>query len=573
MHDLFNKSCAIYDYMTSNLLHSISNFNFSNSKYFIKSISFLIVLLFPFSFINAQFTVNSASEFNNLNLSAGDVVTWENGTYSNQEIIFMAGGTASNPITLKAETPGGVKFTGDSQINISGDYLIVEGFFWDGGVGTSDHIEFRRSGSNSDFANNCVIRNCAFDNLATSGDDKSRWIVMYGRNNTVENCSFMNKLSTGACVLVELRYQNGGVAGHQIRNNYFYNFPSKDGRTNNNDSEAIRIGTSSFQTVNAGVTVQGNYFKETDGENEIISNKSFGNIFRYNTFRNSRGSLVLRHGAGATVDGNYFLGENKAKSGGIRISDSDHIIINNYMQGLNNDGDSFNNGITLMGGGTSSGGTSNGYQNVENILVAFNTIYNSDDPIHFNDSKGNFKPQGVLANNLIYSTNGAIVSGDISQIGSNISYTGNLFGGSTIGISDNGITETNPNFSASGEIFKPSNSGSAANSATGTFSQVNKDVEGVNRPSNNKDVGAHEVAGGTGSGINQNPVTDAQVGASVGACFLNSAGTTFNCSSTPPPPPSDALTVSTLSDFIASGESKSVNITSNVNWSVTDDQY
>ena len=124
---------------------------------------------------------------------------------------------------------------------------------------------------------------------------------------------------------------------------------------------------------------------EVDGENEIISNKSLGNTFRNNTFRKSRGSLVLRHGAQALVEGNYFIGENKAKSGGIRVSDQDHVIINNYMQGLDNTSDAYNNGITLMGGNASSGGTSSGYQHVNNVLIAFNTIYNADDPIYFND--------------------------------------------------------------------------------------------------------------------------------------------------------------------------------------------
>ncbi len=527
---------------------------------------FLFLSIF---FAAAQITVNSASQFNNLNLSPGDVVTWTNGTYSNQNINFIANGTATNPIILKAETPGGVKFTGSSQLNFSGEHLIVEGFFWDGGTGTSNHVEFRREGSSSDLANNCTIRNCAFDDLSTSGDDKSRWIVLYGRNNTVENCSFLNKRSTGACILVELRYQSGGVAGHQIRNNYFYNFPSKDGRTNSNDSEGMRIGTSSFQTVNAGVTVQGNYFREVDGENEIISNKSKGNIFRNNTFRKCRGSLVLRHGAQATVDGNYFLGENKAKSGGIRISDSDHTVINNYMQGLSNGGDSFNNGITLMGGNAASGGTSNGYQNVANIVVAFNTIYNSDDPIHFNDSKGTTEPQGQLANNLVYSTNGTLVSGDISQIGGSITYSGNIFGGSPIGISDNGITNANGNFSASGEIFKPSSSGPAANAATGSFSQVSQDVEGRGRPSSNKDVGAHEVSGGSGTATSPIPLTNSTVGDTIGACFLTASGSANTCSSAPP---ADALSVSSVSEFTASAGTKTATITSNLSWSVTDNQ-
>ncbi|HAS45130.1 MAG TPA: hypothetical protein DCS93_31900 [Microscillaceae bacterium] len=499
------------------------------------------LLVFFLSFfvleVSAQTVVSTESQFNSAvsNASAGDQIVVANGTYSNWSMnIVGSNGTPSNPIIIKAETPGSVVFTGNTQLNIAGSYVIVDGFYWNGGIGTSDHVEFRRSGSSSEFANHCTIRNCAFNDLNTSGDDKSRWIVMYGTNNTVENCSFLNKKSTGACILVELRYQGSGSAGHVIKNNYFFNFPSKDGRTNAGDSEVIRIGVSSFQTVDAAVLVEGNYFKETDGENEIISNKSRNNVYRYNTFRKCRGSLVLRHGAGARIEGNYFLGENKAKSGGIRITDSDHVIVNNYMQGLNNAGDIWNNAITLVGGNTSSGGTSNGYQYVNNILVAFNTIYNADDPIHFNDSRGRTAPQGTLANNLVYSENGTLVSGDISSIGGGITYSGNVFGGSSIGISNAGITNANANFSASGEIFKPSSTGPAANVGGSTYNTIDTDIERKTRPNSNMDVGAHEVSGGSGSVLNS-PIADSNVGAKVGCCFLNATGSPSSCSGTPPP--------------------------------------
>ena len=501
----------------------------------------MTLLIFFLSFFvlkaSAQTVVSTESQFNSAvsNASAGDQIVVANGTYSNWNMnIVGRNGTASNPIVIKAETPGSVIFTGNTQLNIAGSYVIVEGFYWNGGIGTSDHVEFRRSGSSSEFANNCTIRNCAFNDLNTSGDDKSRWIVMYGTNNIVENCSFLNKNSTGACILVELRYQGSGRVGHTIKNNYFFNFPSKDGRTNAGDSEVIRIGVSSFQTVDAAVLVENNYFKETDGENEIISNKSRNNVYRYNTFRKCRGSLVLRHGAGARIEGNYFLGENKAKSGGIRITDSDHVIINNYMQGLNNAGDIWNNAITLVGGNTSSGGTSNGYQYVDNILVAFNTIYNADDPIHFNDSRGRTAPRGTLANNLVYSENGTLVSGDISSIGGGVTYDGNVFGGSGIGISDAGITNANANFSASGEIFKPSSTGPAANAGGSTYNTIDRDIERKIRPNNNMDVGAHEVSGGSGSALNI-PIADGNVGTKIGCCFLNATGSFSSCSGTPPP--------------------------------------
>ncbi|MEQ9307505.1 MAG: polysaccharide lyase 6 family protein, partial [Marinoscillum sp.] len=251
-------------------------------------------LLSSLASFGAEYTVSSAGQLNSLNLSAGDVVTWTDGTYSNQNITFNGSGTQNNPIILKAETPGGVILNGSSKLNIYGSYLIIEGFFWDGGEGASDHVEFRKSGSNSEFANNCTIRNCGFDNLYTPEPGKSRWIVLHGTSNVVENCSFVNKLSAGAAILVELSYAGSSTPGHTIRNNYFYNITPKDHfSTNSGDCEAIRIGVSSYQAVSAQVLVEGNYFKAADGENEIITNKSADNTFLHNTFRNCRGSLVL----------------------------------------------------------------------------------------------------------------------------------------------------------------------------------------------------------------------------------------------------------------------------------------
>jgi poly(beta-D-mannuronate) lyase len=485
-----------------------------------------VILLFSGTMAARNYTVSDASQFNALNLRPCDVVTWANGTYSNQNVVFNGAGVAGNPIILKAETPGGVIFTGSSEMNIYGDHMIIDGFYWNGGIGTNNHVEFRRSGSSTDFARNTIFRNCAFNDLQTVGDDKSRWIVLYGSNNTVENCSFLNKNSTGVYLLVALNHQQGGVTGHIIRNNYFYNVTPKDGRLNAGDSEGIRIGSSSKQSTNASVLVEGNYFKEVNGENEIISNKSVGNIYRGNTFRSCRGSLVLRHGAQVLVERNYFMGENKLNSGGIRVSDQDHVIINNYMQELDNSSSGFNNGITLMGGSAVSGGTSNGYQNVSNVLIAFNTIYNSINPIHFNDSRGSAAPGGIFANNLVYSDRGTIVTGDISQIGGQMNYVGNIFGGSNIGITNTGIINANPNFIAAGEIVKPDLTGPVGNAALGNYPQVMVDIEGFGRPALGKDVGAHEVLAATSIGTNFQPINDVEVGQEIGVCYLNAQGLT-----------------------------------------------
>ncbi|GAA4113521.1 hypothetical protein GCM10022393_12580 [Aquimarina addita] len=535
-----------------------------------KTISFSLIiaaLLISPQIFATDYTVNSADEFNDLSLSPGDVVTWENGNYSDQEINFSNGnGTASNPIILQAETPGGVIFGGSSTVLIAADYVIIDGFYWKDGEGANNHVQFRNGSS---YANNSTIRNCAFNDLGESGTDKHRWIVLYGTNNIVENCSFFNKRSPGALILVELEYNDFNPVGHIIRNNYFYNYVARpDGETHAGDSETIRVGTSEYQDKSASVLVENNYFQEADGENEIITNKSANNTYKHNTFRNCHGSLVLRHGANAWVEGNFFLGENKEGSGGIRVTDSYHTIINNYMQGLNNADDIWNNGITLVGGSDASGGTGNGYQRVDDILVAFNTIYNADDPLFYND-RSSYDPTGVFAYNLVYSTNGTLVSGDISGTGQGMTYVGNIFGGSDLGLSDSGFTEADANFSASGEIFKPSSSGVAANAAGSSYnSVVGFDIEGRTRPGSNMDVGAHEISGGSGSVI-YGPITDSQVGDIVGACFLDAyASPLSECGATN----TNLLTVTAVSEFSAAAQSKSVSITSNVDWTVTDNQ-
>ena len=153
--------------------------------------------------------------FNFSTLGAGDTVILADGEYDSDKRIKFSPttGTVDSPITFRSTTPGGVKFTNGLQMSIGGDYVVIDGFHWKGGYGASNFIEFR---DGEDYANYSTIQNCAIDGLALSPDEiaddgttsitKHRWIVLYGTYNTVINCSFMNKESAGALVLVELQY-------------------------------------------------------------------------------------------------------------------------------------------------------------------------------------------------------------------------------------------------------------------------------------------------------------------------------------------------------------------------------
>ncbi|MCF7560496.1 T9SS type A sorting domain-containing protein [Sabulilitoribacter multivorans] len=521
----------------------------------------LIVFICGFS-VTAQTTynINNPEELEDQAYVAGDIIILADGTYNSDSTIdFIGNGTANDPITFRAETPGGVKFTGGLQLNIGGDYVVVDGFYWQGGYGSSSVIEFRNG---TDYANHSTIQNCVMDGLIVHPDDvvagtseKHNWIMLYGTYNTVINCSFMNKSTSGNMVLVELAYNFSNdpcaIVGHTISNNYFYKYDKiDDNLTNAGDSETIRIGTSSYQQVDSSCTVSNNYFVEADGENEIITNKSKNNIYTNNTFRRSRGSLVLRHGSNATVDGNYFLGENVDGTGGIRIVDSDHTITNNYIQDCITvvDQAKWNNGITFLGGGAnnsvlcSATNVSSDYQKVENISVSNNTIINTNAPLYYNIDKGSTDPTGTVSNNLIYFAPSNpnisdVISGDTptsyANLGTALTYSGNVYTGTSLGATNAGFSEeTGITATPDGEIFTFSGTGSAGKGA---------------------DMGAYT------------PTTDDMVGYGIGACFLDYLGNSItdgDCTIVV----GDFLTVSSLPALPAAASSNNVTVNSNVSW-------
>ena len=524
---------------------------------------YLLFLLTVSTYSQTTYNISDPEDLENNTYVAGDIIILEDGVYSSDERIdFIGNGTAENPIIFRAASPGGVVFSGGLQMNIGGDYVVVDGFHWKGGYGASNFIQFRNG---SDYANHSTIQNCAIDGLALSPDDiaddgttsitKQRWIVLYGTYNSVINCSFMNKASAGALILAEYQYNAEAdpcaTIGHTISNNYFYKYEKIDNTLSNaGDSETIRIGTSEYQNVNSDVTVSNNYFVEADGENEIITNKSKGNRYTNNTFRRCRGSLVLRHGSDATVDGNYFLGENIDGTGGIRITDSNHEITNNYIQNCITveEQAKWNNGITFIGGSANaavactSTNTSNGYQKSENITLSNNTIINTNAPLYYNTDKGTTDPTGNVSNNLIYFVAGNanlsdVISGDTAtaydDLGTTLSYTGNVYTGTSLGVTNTGFSEeTGITATTAGEIF--------------TFSGT----------------------GATGKGANlgtYTPTTDAMVGDGIGACFLNHLGaniTDGNCTIEIP----EALRVSSLQSLPADAVSYDVFVTANVSW-------
>jgi len=211
--------------------------------------------------------------------------------------------------TIKAETPGKVIITGDSELKIYGTYVTVSGLWFKNGLSTSKSIVSFRKNS-KEFASNCRFTNSTISYFNVEDGIKNHWVDIWGKNNRVDHNNFTGKESPGTTLVVWLKGEE------HIKNNHIidYNFFGPRPELGTNGGETIRIGTSANSMKSSQTLVENNTFKQCNGETEIISNKSCDNIYRNNLFLESEGTLTLRHGNNALVENNVFLGNNKRKT-------------------------------------------------------------------------------------------------------------------------------------------------------------------------------------------------------------------------------------------------------------------
>ena len=300
----------------------------------------------------------------------GDTIVIADGVYEDFEILFTGEGTPGSPITLAAETKGEVILTGASNLRLAGEHLVVEGLvFRDGHTPTASVIEFRR---NSDhLANNSVVREVVIDGFTNPERyETDTWVRIYGRNNRFENNHLAGKTNQGVTLAVRLNTEESRENGHVIANNYFGPRPI----LGSNGGETLRIGTSHYSLSDSDTVVENNVFDRTNGELEVISVKSGGNVVRGNTFLAARGTLTLRHGNDNTLERNVFLGEGAEHTGGIRVINAGQVVRDNYMEALT--GIRFGGAFTVMNGVPDS--PINRYHQVADAVIERNSIIGSD---------------------------------------------------------------------------------------------------------------------------------------------------------------------------------------------------
>ncbi len=447
--------------------------------------------------------------------SGGGVFVVTDGIYNDFEASFENIATADNPIIIKAETIGGVILKGESHFVFKKSaYMTLEGFVFDG-QGEDSLVKLEGS-------NNIRISRNVFE-LETT--ESIKWVFVGGvwndntlpfqypsHDNRIDHNIFRNKETPGHYITIDGSFVDTGSdetyyqsQNDRIDHNHFIN----NGPRAVNEQESIRIGWSEMSLSSGYTIVENNLFEDCDGDPEIVSVKSCDNIIRHNTFSSSYGTLSLRHGNRNRVEGNYFFGNEKPIgvsstgsslfTGGIRIYGTDHLIINNYMEGLN--GTRWDAPITLTLGDAIDGQSSNlsKHFRAERVTIAYNTLVNNTHGIEIgfdnNDNYNKDLEDIIISNNLITgSTNSmvAIVDSDNDQ-GDNITWHSNLMypteeatilsGGSSTTFANAEVTNENPHLvydEVAGLWRSTENTPTYDHNAAVTI--VNEDIEGQERP-------------------------------------------------------------------------------------------
>ncbi len=477
--------------------------------------------------INCTTTVSSTSALEDAasySMVAGETLCLAPGTYSGLELSYGGSGTESLPITIAAAVPGEVIISGEVSVAMTGEYVVLQGFIFKDGSLDNSIIQTRANSSTP--CNHCRITENSLIDMDEGLEDTSKWVYIYGSYNRIDHNWFSGKTTRGALLAID-RYKAEGqevddtfeVDYAQIDHNYFGDRPPFEGKaypdSSDNEFEGIRIGTSDSHQGDSYSVVEHNYFEGIQGEAEVISNKSGHNTIRHNTIRNSYGSIVNRHGEYATIENNFIFGDDYPFSGGIRIVDGNHKIVNNYIEGARYKDSNWNGGIVLSSG---EGETVSGYQNVENVLIANNTIVDSVNSLNVFGGKENTPADGVyFVNNIINNAIGPVMK-NVDDFPENSIFSGNIVYGQSFSDSEDlsslsGMSFLDPALEKDSQgLSRPSDTSPTliADNAIdiGDFEFPELDMDGQTR-SENTLIGADEISD---SAVSRGPLTSALVG-------------------------------------------------------------
>jgi len=340
------------------------------------------------------YTVDSLSALQSRINSAkpGDVITVKNGAYTaNADIAISCAGKDKQPVTITAETVGGVEIGGAHGFVVKdASYVVISGFKF---THAAKHQTIDASSNHIRYMRNTFTCPGNGYSLGVRGDDCE-----------VDHNEFSDRIRQGN--MIDVAGAGKQVARNLwIHHNYFHDIrPSKVAKEGNG-LEVIRFGLSGLSMSKGNGIVEYNLFVRCSGENETISNKSCANTYRYNTFLDAPGGeLSVRHGNDCLVYANYFRNTH-----GIRICGDRHKIFSNYLE-KNRIGIATANGDGLVG---DIGGPDKltSHDRPDDVIIASNILIGNGTSYTMGG-----RPNGLGATNITFANNIIIDGGEAVDI-------------------------------------------------------------------------------------------------------------------------------------------------------------
>jgi hypothetical protein len=429
--------------------------------------------------------VSSISELNARISTAvpGDTIIVSNGLYATTSSIAVTKvGTAANPITIQAQTIGGVEIRGTHGFNLNSPaaYITIEGFK----LTHTNSLSIGAGTSHCRFTRNTI-------QLSIPPTNQVSYIKISGDDAQIDYNELRNKSTLGE--MLDIAGSGSQVARRLwVHHNYFHDFTSPGG----NGAETIRWGLSGLSLSTGNGLCEYNLFVRCQGENEMISNKSSGNTYRYNTVLDCvGGEISQRHGNDCFYYGNYMR-----NTQGMRIYGDRHKIFSNYFESNsvavnmgNGDGDVYN------------GAPLTSHDRPDDNVVVFNTFLNNN--LHY-EMGG--RTGGLGSSNTVVANNIFQGGGNMASISSSAPYTGtwsnniHWLTSSTGNMPTTGFITVNPLLvKDTNGVYHLSSGSPAINAGRGaydyygvysSFSYVTNDMDGQPRDAS-YDIGADEFSG------------------------------------------------------------------------------
>lgn len=304
-----------------------------------------------------QTAINSASP--------GDTLFLQDGTYTDGVTLTCgSSGSSGSPIQICAETKGGVTFTGDLDVDITGDFVDFMGFNWSGTNDSSEVI--------SSDGDDILVAYITFSSLACdNGLNNQFYFDNTGARNRVCYSTVTLKESNRAAAISRFN------ATYERWDHCF--FDRVWGGGGSGDDEVIQIDQAGAARDHYAL-VDNNYiyrwnnnggFQVSTGEGECVTNKSSSNMFIRNYLYECTGNMNDRESHRSTYYANIIDGNGVNLTGGIQLGGDDSYAFCNYIVNINpsNGG---RRGIAMRQGGTGT------YEPSVDNEASFNYVGNSE---------------------------------------------------------------------------------------------------------------------------------------------------------------------------------------------------